>query len=773
MYKRRNFLIFIFPILLLSGCNITKHVPEDDYLYTGKEIVIDANGKVPYKKKLLAELEDVTGPEPNLSILGWRPKLWIYNLTGGPNAKGIGKWVQDRLGEPPILLSVVKPDRIQDLMINRLFNNGHFDPEVEYNVHKKKKKADIEYIAHINPPFTINEIIFPDGAREIEEKIRDTKENTLLKKGEPYNLNLLTEERERIDLELENQGYYYFSADVLIFDVDSTIGDRKLNVYLSIKKDAPQNAVRLYRLNKVYVNTHHIQGESPRNNDTLQVNNYKFISRYGQYRPKPILRAVFIEKDSLYSRESHVFTLNRLMGLGVFSFANIRYENLEEFNPGYLNAYVNLTPLRRKSIRAELQAVSKSNNFIGPSIITRFTNRNAFKGAELLQLNLTLGYETQLVRRDPVEEGGTSDVQRPTSFEFGAEGHLQVPRFIIPFKWGTASRFVPKTNFRLGYQHLNRTQYFSMNSFNASTGYSWRETTVSDHELNVININYLQLGDTTGAFHNLLEKNPFFRRSFEQQFIIGSNYTYTLNTQLTEEEPTPSTRRRHDFFFRGNIDVSGNLMHLIQKMVNAEDPTDEEPYTIFGTPYSQYTRVDTDFRYYFKPGESRTLATRLLLGAGFAYGNSITMPYVKQFFMGGPNSLRAFRARSVGPGSYRSDSESDDNRFFFDQVGDLRIEANIEYRFPLVSILKGAYFIDAGNIWLLESPTRPEGIFKSGNFIDQFAVGTGFGLRADVSFFVLRFDLGIPLRRPYEEKWLFNDFKWKKSVFNIAIGYPF
>jgi hemolysin activation/secretion protein len=322
-----------------------------------------------------------------------------------------------------------------------------------------------------------------------------------------------------------------------------------------------------------------------------------------------------------------------------------------------------------------------------------------------------------------------------------------------------------------------------MNSFNSSAGYTWRETTVADHQLNVININFLQLNNTTPAFDSLLRKNPFFGRSFEEQFIIGSNYTYTFNSQLREEDPVwrSRRRRRHHFFFRGNVDVSGNLMHLIQSVINEEGNTEEEPYTIFGTPYSQYSRFETDFRYYYKPSENNTLATRLLFGIGIPYGNSTTLPYVRQFFIGGPNSIRAFRARSVGPGSYRPEQVG---FFFFDQVGDILLEANVEYRFPLVSVVKGALFVDAGNIWLLKPYDRPQGLFKFDTFLQQIAVGTGIGLRIDVSFFVLRFDLGIPLRYPYTDdemtqdqnlqgEWLFDKFKWRNSVFNIAIGYPF
>jgi hypothetical protein len=295
MYKLKFLsLLFLFSITFL-GCNVTRHVPEGDYLYLGESITIDASGNIPNKGRLMEELEDVTGPEPNFSIFGMKPKLYFYNFFGGPDAKGLWKWLQDRIGEPPILLTVVKPDRVQDLMINRLFNNGHFNPEVEYNIETRNRKAEIEYIAHINPPFTINEIYFPDGETEIEARIRETKENTLLQENAPYNLSLLTEERDRMD---------------------STIGDRELNIYLSLKPDLAPQVTKVYRINDIFINTNHIQGRNFNIYDTLLINGYHFVSSFGQYRPKPILRSVFLHKDSIYSREEHVFTLSRLMGLG-------------------------------------------------------------------------------------------------------------------------------------------------------------------------------------------------------------------------------------------------------------------------------------------------------------------------------------------------------------------------------------------------------------------------------------------------------------------------
>jgi outer membrane protein insertion porin family len=261
-------------------------------------------------------------------------------------------------------------------------------------------------------------------------------------------------------------------------------------------------------------------------------------------------------------------------------------------------------------------------------------------------------------------------------------------------------------------------------------------------------------------------------------------YSFTYNTQLNQVNLNSFSETRvqkSSYYFNGNIELAGNLLHLAQKAMSAKQ-TETGSYTIFGSPYSQYVRADVDFRYYWQINRRQKLATRILTGAGLPYGNSNVIPYIKQFSIGGSNSIRAFPARSIGPGSYnvRKDPTYAGQTYFIDQRGDLKIEGNVEYRFDIVKILKGALFVDAGNIWLWkDDPERPGGKFEKNTFVNQVAVGSGFGLRFDLNFFVLRFDLGVPLRKP-DEGWVLNkiDFAsgpWRGEnlLLNIAIGYPF
>jgi outer membrane protein insertion porin family len=775
--KNRILLIcIIISAAFLSSCNNTRYLAPGQALYTGANIDIVSEEEVPSRGNLKNELEGVLRPDPNNSFLGLRPSLWIYNIAGEPRKEkgGFRRWVRENMGEPPVLLSDVSPATNMRLLQNRIENNGFFDPEVSFDIRERNQRATIDYKVQLNRPYRIKSVTFPGGDLEIERFIREISEETLLIPGEPYNLDIFVEERGRIDAFLKERGYFYFNPEYIIFRVDTTAGPREVAIYADIKRDIPRNAIIPYRFKNIYVNPHYsldaVDAATTSFSDTIPLEDGIFIlSLSPDLKPSVFNRAIFLRQGNRYRRRHHEITLSHLMGLGVFQFVNIRFEDLPvEGGVGYLNAYINCTPTERKSVRFELRAVSKSNNFAGPGFNINFRNRNTFGGAELFILNLRSSYETII-----------TGIQRGlNSYEIGASGEIQIPRFVAPFHVNPQRpiRNIPRTRIMLGYTLLNRVEFFWLNSVSASFGYLWNETLAKRHELNPISTNYVRLGNASPRFEAILENNPILRRSFEQQLILGSVYTYTYNDQLKEE-------RRHNYFFMGNIDLAGNTLFLLNRVVRREPPTEDNPYGIMNIPFSQYARGEIDFRHYFRPGAKARLVSRLWLGSGIAYGNAMALPYIKQFFIGGANSIRAFAPRSLGPGSVEPFIPEDRQALFLDQVGDIKMEGNIELRFPIIAILKGAVFLDAGNIWTMRESDNPRGLFKANTFYREIAVGTGTGLRLDASFFVLRFDLGIPLRKPWlplEERWVideisFGDPAWRRNnlVLNIAIGYPF
>ncbi|MBC5992571.1 translocation and assembly module lipoprotein TamL [Pontibacter cellulosilyticus] len=773
----------VFILLLCTGCSVTKTVPKNDALFVGYNVKV--NGKDDSSNRageLETELSATVRPKPNLSILGWRPKLSIYNAFYTEKEKGISHWIMTKLGEPPVLMSQVDTSSISQIMSNRLHNRGYFNNRVNSTTEVNNKKAIINWTAWVGEPYRIHKVEYTlQDSLPVHQAIEQEQDESLLRSTEPYDLTTLTQERVRIDAVLKKRGYYFFSPELLIFSVDSTVGNRQVDVLLRIKNAASAKALRPYTLDDIYINAEYSLGDSLAVRDTISVNGYHYIPNENYVKAKHLLRGMFLEQDSLYSREDHLLTIKRLSGLSAYKFVNIDYQ-IDTLNNDKLDAFVFLTPALKKSLRAELKMVTKSNGFAGPGLTVSFNNRNAFKGSELLNVEFTGNLESQVGGGGSGrQENNETSAQNSnlSSYELGVQTTLTLPRIVSPFQLrNLRTEFVPKTRIGLGFNFLNRTNFYQLNSYNASYGYSWRPKQILTFDATPINLQYVRV-NSSEVFDSLLRVNPYLRRSFENQFIIGSIYQTTFSTQMYED-------RTNTFFDRLTLDLSGNLISGLSSLTGSTKPTDDEPRTLIGQAFAQYVLVDNDFRHYLNIGEESQLVTRLSTGVGYSYGNSSTLPFVKQFSVGGPNSIRAFRARSVGPGTFNDTTSR--ALSYFDQTGDIRIESNIEYRFPIAGFFKGAVFVDAGNIWLLRNTldesgeiVRPGGKFEAGNIISELAVGTGFGLRIDVEFFVIRLDLGIPVRVPYlpkGERFVLSDFNGSFSgdygmVLNIAIGYPF
>lgn len=755
---------------LFSACNVVKYLKPGEQLYTGAEVKVASKDKVD-KKQVKREMEAILRPKPNQTILGIRFKLWFYYVAGENPKKGFRKMLKNKLGEKPVLFNPQTPPQVDEIMVNRLANLGYFDASVkqEANAWNRERKVKVTYSVTVTEPYTIRDVIFPSDSLLLEKKINESRENTLLEVGDQYDLDKVKAERLRIDAFLKNEGYYHFNPDYLLFRADSTVGEKSIVMRLLVKRDIPSVARVRYYVNKVYIfPAHNVQRDSLLHpNDTLVVDGYNYITHDSTFHASTIIRCLFIKPGDLYSRKNYNMSLSRLTGLGVFRYTNIRFADTVVNGLGQLNAWVYLTPLSKRSIQLELQVVTKSNNYTGPALTVSARNRNLFGGAELLLVSGNANFETQFTG---IQKGFNS-------YEFGISSQLFLQRFVAPFTIRNPnSVFVPRTKFDIGLRTLNRVQYFSMNAVNFSYGYTWKETAEKEHSFNPLAISFARLVNTTQAFDDLLNANPFLRQSFGEQFTIGGNYSFTYNTLIR-------TNRRHQYYFNGMVDVSGNLLSLAHRIVEGRRPTEERPYLLFNNRYSQFSKFSTDSRYYFIINKNSKIATRILAGIGIPYANSSTLPYLKQFFSGGSNSIRAFLPRTVGPGSYLM-PDSLLNRGFLDKAGDIKLEGNIEYRFTIISVLKGGLFVDAGNVWLIRKNAQlPGGEFNVNTFHQQLAVGTGFGLRLDLNFFILRFDLGMPLRKPFlpeGERWVvnqiaFGDRAWRKQnlVLNIAIGYPF
>lgn len=771
----------------LVSCTATKFLKEGETFYEGADMRFEMpQGRVRRKATLAKELDTYITPRPNQKLLGSRPGVWFYYIAGTPKKEkgGLRNFIKNKLGAKPVLLSDVTPRRTAQLLQGQIRNEGYFRSTVSHDVETRGKRSTVIYNITLYKAYRLRKIEYPKVKDSVYAKIIGTLyEKSLLDSNQRYDLERMQAEQERIEREVENWGIYYFDDRYLVFEADSTVGKRKVDLQLKLEPDIPDRAKKIYFLDTVSVYPDYtltMDTSRLRRQKQTYLNGYNYVDRKQRFRPEIVTGVINLKKGNTYSREAQELSLSHLMGLGVFKFVNIKFSESPRTDSALLRTHIYLTPLKKNSLRAEVQAVSKSNNFVGPGITLSFTNRNIFRGAELFQLKLHSAYEVQINR----QSAGPLN-----SFEAGMEASLTVPRFISPIRIDySSSKFLPKTQFKLGLNIQNRVSYFRLNTFNVGYGYNWRENEMKAHELFPVDINFIQT-ITTPKFDSLLRVNALLASQFDNQFIIGTRYSYTLNTQLSKNLVDKFEEKKiktHTFYLNASTDVAGNLIYAVQHQFK-KNSEEQEPYQIFNAPYSQYVRGEVDFRHYWQFDDHNKLVSRVVFGSGYALGNSTTMPYIKQFSIGGSNSIRAFPARSIGPGTYnvRSDTSASQNaRLFIDQRADIKMEANLEYRFDIIKALKGALFTDAGNIWLnKEDSTRPGGRFRKESFLKEFAVGAGVGLRVDFSFFVLRLDVAFPIRKPYlpeNERWVirqidFGSSEWRKEnlIFNIAIGYPF
>ncbi len=760
--------INIILIILLQSCTGLKYVPKGEILYTGAKIKVYSQHKSKDQKMAIAEIKDLIRPKPNRKVLGSRPFLWVWYIAGTPRKeKGFRHMLKNKIGEPPVYMSLTDPALVSKAIDAKFYNMGFFTSYSQFEINKDKneKKTSITYSLFIAEPYRYEDIIFPKDSDLLSKEIRLTQKRSLLKKNDIYSLEVLKQERNRIDDRLKQRGFYYFNADYILFKIDTGSGNLKIQLSVTVKTDIPDRSAQAYRIADVNVYPDYNLGRDSMSGTLSVIDSVNYFDETSYIRPETVIHSIYIKNNTVYNRRKYILTLNRLNSLGVFKFVNIKLNDKDTI-PGWFTANILLTPLPRKSISVEMQGVSKSNNFIGPALNFSLRNRNAFRGAELLIYNLRGSFETQL---NGVYKG-------KFTYEINPRIELYIPRLHIPFKVKINTNYAPRTKYIIDYSYLSRVGYFDLNSLKFTFGYKWKQSHVIDHDLSLISINYFKIINASQNFNDLINSNIALKRRFEEQLIAGLAYSFFYNEQLKRHAKNP-------VYFNGNLELAGNTIALYKKVISGEPNPINSPLKLFGITFAQFVRLDFDVRKYYKLTEKTKLATRFIAGWGKPYGNASTMPYIKQFFSGGAYSIRGFQAYSLGPGSY-APPDSLKRIFFLQQGGEIKLEANAEYRFPIIGVFKGALFADVGNVWLNKSTVEiPNSAFHMKTFLSQLAVGIGTGLRIDLNFFVLRLDLGIPARKPWlpeKQRWVLNQFnmadsKWRSEnlIFNIAFGYPF
>jgi len=645
---------------------------------------------------------------------------------------------------------------------------GYFNSNVSQSVSFKKHKAYVTYDIAAAEPYRIRNFNVSITDTTISKYVSEIENNFGIKEGDIFKVSKLDDVRTAIYTHLRNNGYYYFTKDHILYSVDSSLNEHKMDITLHIEQ--PRSAVqtesarhRQYYIGKVNIYPNYSSLNSRRKPTGItpfalgrhkEKDTVNFIY-YGdpRIRFKTFNQAVFIKSGSLFSQNNVTQTYKALGNFKIYSSTRIDIDTIP--NSDLLNCNIFLTRSRPNFYKLQIEGTDSGGD-LGIKGSVSYNNKNIFKGAEVFRLTTRFGIEAQHINSEFIQsdEEGIFNTK-----EFSINASLNIPRFLFFMSMQDFIKdYQPKTVIDLGYNLQIRTLY-SRFITNASFGYFWRTSDRVQHIFTPISLNSVKV-DPSDYFRQALnsEENQRIKDQYTNHLLLGMNYTFTFSNQ-------DISKQRDFVYFRGNIESSGNLISLFKNtpLLTAND----SHYELFGIRYAQFVRIDIDTRYYHIINPYNQIVFRIMTGLGIPYGNSYDMPFEKSFYAGGANGMRGWRYRGLGPGSFCNPSN-------IERIGDMQLEANIEYRFPIYNVIKGALYADAGNIWTYHPNAQLDGgVFSFDTFYKQIAVDAGVGVRLDFSFFVFRLDLAVPLRDPESQSWKFNDIGFKSMVWNFGIGYPF
>lgn len=723
--------------------------------------------------------------KPSKRFVGvFRLGEFFYSDTLVGKDTKLKRWLNKSFGKEPVLLDRFSIDRSVYQLRLYLNNYGFFNSTVDTSVSIRGKKARVLYSISLSKPYQVNKIEYATQDTVLERIILQHSDQSLIKAGQIYNASLMDDERTRIKSLLRNNGYYFFSPEFVFYEVDSAFGNHSLNIYTNIQQaqmagDTTETIVREINHRKYHINNIAINTEfNPIRSDTSNMDFFRDtvaedgINRYFFYyrdklriRPTIVRNSIFLEPLKLYSERQEESSYRQLSSLALYGYTSLQFKALESQKQGedtelhYLNALINLTRRPVQSFSVETEGTT-SGGRLGMAGNFVYQNLNIFRGAEVLTLKLTGGLEWQ--------QGGTTRNDVLLFFntvQTGAEISLDFPKFVLPFSIEKMLNVIrPRTTITLGTNYQNRPDYKNYVT-NVSFGYSWRKGQFTNHNLTIVDLNSVSIFPDSSFVIRLEELNdPRLTNQYTDHFIMSSKYSYIFNNQ--ERGKVQNFK-----YFRWSIETAGNFLQMISRL-SGSNTNEAGESVIWNIPFAQYVRTDIDFRYYFAIAENNTLVYRNMAGIGLAYNNSEVLPFEKGFYMGGSNDMRGWKYRSLGPGSFL-----DTSGVYFEKMGDLAFETNLEYRFPVYSYLKGALFTDVGNIWLLNnSENYPGGKFKMNEFLNELAINAGVGFRLDFSFFIFRVDAAAPLKDPSypkEQRWRVNALQMRDVIWSFGIGYPF
>lgn len=762
------FYIPLIQIVLLSiSCSPTRRLPEGEYLLARTRIELDS------KELDQNNIRKYEKQRPNKTILGLKFHLFLYNLAKPGKNKFPATWFR-KIGEEPVVWDPVLNDRTVEEFKNYTITKGYYNAVVSDSVKLKKKRAIIKFNIELNDPYRINSISYTFEDRGLMDIVLSDSANRLIIKGEPFDKEVLQQERQRLEDLMKNNGYYKFSKEFIFFEAKEIEEKKLVDLKILIKEDVagvpdPVTKVRKHypykiRNTIIYPNYSLYSEKSEGMNltgDTVLLDGSEVI--YGgkrKIKPMTVILPNRCSPGTVYRLSNIKRSYRNYSSLELFRIVNINfrepeYVSIDTGKYRFIDCQVELSPRKTQAYQFEIVGTN-SDLDLGVRGNLLYNNYNLFRGAENFQVKLTTA----------AEWGKPSNVEaeQRSMVEVGVEGSLTIPKFLIPFKAKEFTRkFNARTIINTSYNYQDRREYLRTIA-NASYSYRIKGNIFNTHTITPVDFNFVQVGeDIDSAFWARIDTTRL-RNSFIDHTVLAARYSFEYSNQVVQ-------KLRDFVYFKTSFESAGNLISTFSDS------------TFLGVPYFQYLKIDFDFRFNNQITPGNRMVYRIFAGVGYPLGKSETLPFERMYFSGGPYGIRAWRSEELGPGSYNYRQ----SEYYYNRA-EMKLEANLEYRFELFWKLEGALFVDAGNIWsLYPDPERVGAQFKWNSFLKEIAIGTGLGTRINLSFLLFRVDFGLKLRDPArlwktdpadptgenripDNPWVFQNQYW---TIQFGIGYPF
>ena len=716
-------------LITALSCSTTRVLQEDQYRLAGNHIKVLND-----KKFNTGSLTPYLKQKPNPSIVfGWNPFLSVYNWSNG-SGSGWDKLVQ-KVGQAPVIYDADLVESSIDNIKTHLAYQGYYDSDVEADIKVRKRKVTVSYNVLLGKRYEISSIDYVLPKRgEFRNAFLQDSSKISVKVGDYLSEASLEKETERSSTAMRNEGFFDFNKNHYFFEADTLSGDDKAALIVTIneytRNETPRDAspIRRYYIDKVEISYP----------EKLNI------------RQNVLTDLTTLSPGQVYSEEAVNNTYNRLSALRIFSSVNI---GMTPKDTNLVDCEINLSQSKLQGFKANLEASSNSSGLFGISPQLSYYHKNVFRGGEILNLSFMGNFQFKF-----------NDAVR--SNEFGVSGGLSFPKF-FPLPYSMFTGAVPRTDVNVSYNYQDRPEY-TRNIISTSYGYSGNVRNRFFYQAYPLQMNIVKLSNLDEGFYDSLADDPFLKNAYQNHFDLGSGL---MLYYTTDSESIP----KNTFFYtRLQFDIAGNVLSCFNNLMKQDS---NGARMIWNTPYSQFVRSEITLgrTWVFGRNSGQSIATRLLAGAGYAYGNSTALPFEKHFYAGGSNSLRGWQARTVGPGL----SQMDDSFVIPNQTGDMKLEANLEYRFDMFWKVAGALFVDAGNVWTLRSSGEGnsyESMFRWDTFGESIAANWGLGLRLDFGFLLLRLDTGVKIHDPASmQKWVTPDMWFKRDGYAIhfGVGYPF